>query len=174
MTVLEIMNLAIIDAGIAIPEAYGKRWLNEGLNELAIMFDSACLKGTSQIVCVDVNEYYNLPSGCLRIKEITDEDKDNYKDYIADESSIKFDSEGTYNLLYYKQPNDVTTTAETPGCHTLYHKALSNYVTHKALADKKPDKSNLYYSMFLTKSNSVDSRVKRMKGKNYTPAPPFR
>jgi hypothetical protein len=175
MNVRAIIDQAIIDSGITIPDSYGKRWINEAKNLLANLYDTACVKNNQSIIVADCNNYYDLPSDCIRIVQVDDSDKEKYKNFIADSTQIKFDDEDTYKLTYLMIPTDVTTTTETPQTHMLYHIPITYFLVHKNLENTKPEKSSDFYNKFTSHAKMADMRLNRMKKKgSIIPAPPYR
>lgn len=174
MLTSEIIEQATLDSGMQINNTYGLRWVNEALNLLANLYDTACAKSDYTLNVDDINEYYDLWTNCVRVKRVVDSDGDTYDNYTCDNSQIKFEDEDTYNVTILIVPPKVVAVTETPGVNKLYHLPIVYFLVYKQLENHKPEKSSEFYNRFMTFADSANKKLLRMKKKGKIPAPPYR
>lgn len=174
MTVEEIRTAAIAHKKINIDLTMCMKWINEAKSILAVKYDSACKRQTATIACESSETDYNLPSDLLRIKSIKDSSNELYDDYTVDYPYIKFDSPGTYSVVYLIEPPDVI-SGGTPETHEGYHSPISKYVASKELSDIRIEKSAMLLQEFYAESNELALRLRNLRRRaKPIPAPLFR
>jgi hypothetical protein len=177
MTVLEIINQAIVHEKMSIDHVYGRTHINDALNTLAMLYDTAKVETSTIIVCSDTDDYYSLPSGCIKIQRVEDSDGHEYSKlfYKIDNKKIKFENEDTYTIVYLSKTASVTLDTETPAIDDLYHRTLSKYIAYKELLLIKPQLANLFKEEFFQEAGSIDLALKSIKKRGrYTPVRQFR
>jgi hypothetical protein len=175
----DIIDLAVLHKQMSISEVYAKKWFNEGKKKLAYEYDTACKKVPHSFTVTDATVSYDLPTGCLRIKSVKDSNNNKYTDFYADDTSISFEHEDVYNVVCLLEPDDFKgsiQTAEIPEIRPEFWPALAKYIASSELSDCKPSKATDLYNKFLSESETVDMRLKRMsKGTGIPrPVPKFR
>lgn len=178
MTVDDIISLATALKGMPIQPIYGRTWLNDAKNQLAIRYDTACNLVSTTIACTDETLFYDLPDELLRINYIAASNGTKYDDdfYKTDHGQIKFDNKDTYTLFYLVETDSVIGNAgEIPQIHSLYHRAMAKHIASMELTDLKPSKADTLEAGFFTDCTLIDRKIKRPKRKpGVIPAPLFR
>ncbi|MES0334795.1 MAG: hypothetical protein SFH39_00335 [Candidatus Magnetobacterium sp. LHC-1] len=177
MTVQEIINQAIVHIRMSIDSVYGRTHINEAMHELAMKYDTACVKTTTTISCTDSDAYYSMPSDCLKVIRVYDSDGDEYDKtlYRFEQFQIKLDDEDTYTVHYLTTPDSVADNTETPDVNSAYHRPIALFVASKELEDIKPDKSSILLSKFYAQVDDVNSKLMNPKKRlAKTPIPGFR
>ena len=170
----DIIDLAILHKQMTVSEISAKKWFNEGKKWLSYEYDTACNKFTTVYEVVNAPHTYELDPKCLRIKSVTDEGK-NEMYYSADDTTITFNNNGIYSVVWLLEPSDFTGQTASPSIRTQFCPALAKYIASRELADYKPAKSGSLFSEFLSNAASVDRRLKRMSRTiNPRPVPKFR
>ena len=160
-----IVDQAIIHKDMPIDSVYARRWINEGMTELAIKYDSACVRETEEMECTDVLDEYPLPTGAKAVRRVYREDKNEYHDFMIDMGYIKFGNKGKYNVQYLRQPVNVKTESEEPEIHPDYHLLLSLFIASRELArvNKIDPKAPQLLQEFYFKADQVNNRLSNMK-----------
>lgn len=171
----DILDLATLHKQMTISEVNAKKWFNEGKKYLSYEYDTACKRAKTQYVVDNPDTIFNLPSGCLRIKDVTDKDNQPYLYFSADDKEIQFKTVGTYNVVCLFETVDYKGATASPEIRTEYCPALAKYIASRELADLKSGKADSLFSEFLSSAASVDRRLKRMSRTiNPRPVPRFR
>lgn len=177
MTVLEIINQAIVHKEMSIDHIYGRTHLNEALHLLAMMYDSAKVRDTQSVVCSNTSTYYALPTDCIKVLRVDSSDGEEYNKlfYSMDNSYIKFQDEDTYLVTYLRKAASVTQDTETPEINDLYHRTISKYIAHKELRTIKLEDAAQYKAEFFQEAGTIDVTLKKAKKRGqYTPVRQFR
>lgn len=173
MNIKEITDQAVTLAGIPIDAFKARRFINEGMQILAATYDSACVRGETNINCTDINGEYPLPADCIGVTKVM-LDNQRHNNYTVEGGYITFDYIGTYKVRYIKNPSltdrkayEKELTLDVPGIDLLYHRALPFYVAAQALYTVNPSdqKASSFIQGFNSIAKDVDIKLSRPKRK---------
>jgi hypothetical protein len=159
MTVQEIMDQAKMIKGVSISLSAAIRWINDAMDKLSTLYDTACTRDDTTIEAEDTTTEYELPDDNVGVVKVLDSDDNRFLDYMVDNGYIRFDYTGEYTVHYLVQPDDVTGADDTPEIHASYHKCLPDYVASKV---SKPYDKELE-SEFFRMAEQVNIRLSRPK-----------
>ena len=177
MTVLEIINQAVVHKEMSIDHIYGRTHLNEALHILAMLYDSAKVRDTETVICSNTSTYYPLSADCIKVLRVDDSDGEEYNKlfYSLDNSYIKFQDTDTYLVTYLRKAVAVTLDTETPEINNLYHRTISKYIAHKELRTIKLKDAADYKAEFFQEAGTIDLVLKNAKKRGTgTPVRQFR
>lgn len=111
-------------------------WVNEAVSDLARRYDTALEMKTTEIVVTDINSFFEMPEGVVKILRLEIK-KDNIKFdnfLVMPPYHIKIGQTGTFILYYLTTPANSIEMTDIPNIHVLYHDALAKFVASKELS----------------------------------------
>ncbi len=177
MTVADILAQAIVHKEMSIDSVNGRTHINDALNILAILYDTAKVQTTTTIACTDEDVYYALPAGCISVFRVEDSDGLEYNKlfYRVEAGNIKFEDEDTFTVVYLARAASVTLDSQTPTINDLYHRTLAKYVAYKELKTIKIKEAEDYKTDFFQEAAAVDLALRKGKKRGrFTPVDKFR
>lgn len=166
MNVEEIKVQTQLQISMKIQLQYAIRFINEGLNELAIAHTTAC-KRDNFIIDVIKDTWTDLPNDFIEKKEVKLNGVD-YKGYEIDDNQIKCDQGGKLEIRYLRLPKPVTSKSDIPEIHLAYHYPLALFVASKEksrLFGDEDMESVRFMNEFLRKSSMAHSRIRKKGGR---------
>lgn len=142
-----------------INEADAIDWINDALRDLGK--DANSLKDTN-IIAVK-GTWYNLPSECICIYEVRDENGNLYYDYVADQGRIKFYRDGQYTVTYYSVPAAVTSIEDEPSCHVLIQNALPYYIAARYIDPRTENEANIWLAEYQSRLERALDRLQKKR-----------
>jgi hypothetical protein len=162
---------------MSIDHVYGRIHINEALNTLAMMYNSARVRSTSTIVCDDHDLYWVLPTTFISCLMVTDSKGKEYSKlfYKVENGYIKFDDEDTFTVTFLGRAPAVTLDTETPAINDLYHRTIAKFVAYRELKTIKIKEAEEYKAEFYQEAGTVDLALRKGKKRGYyTPVSRFR
>lgn len=166
MNVEEIKVQAQLQVGTPIQLQYVIRFINEGLNELAINYTTAC-KRDNITLNMEKDTWVELPNNFIEEKEIK-MNGSKYENYEIENNEIRCSNKGELEISFLRIPDKVTAITDIPGIHVAYHYALALFVATREktrLFGEEDGESSRIMNEFLIKSNITHNRIKKKRGR---------
>jgi hypothetical protein len=173
VTIKDIIDHAYTLSHVQIDAFKARRFIDEAMDRLSQLYDTACDKVTVSIYCNDINAEYSLPEDCIGVYKVTVDGR-KFNCFLADNNYIKFEDTGVYQITYLKTPKltdrdlyDKQLQEDTPSLNIAYHRVLPNYLAAQVLLIENPqDQRGLrYLSDFNTMAQDINSKLNKLKRK---------
>ena len=156
-TVQNVIDELRTKHGIAISIPFAYQLINDAVNELVTLYDTAVIPTIIDITGAVKNVPEVLVSlGILKVTYFSYP----YHDYVADSESITFQDDGDYKVTAIIVPDDVMAVTEVVPVNMAYHLAVVLYVANYADRDPEKPKDN---DQFYTLSQAVHNRLSKIK-----------
>jgi hypothetical protein len=119
----EIRTAAEQYVGRTVTEAKAVVILNEALDQL---MDLGLVYATIEVAAT-VKQWYDLPDDATFIVNVTNKDGDYYTGWEAIGNQIRFLTAGTFYVMARRLTGHLTTIAEIPEVHPMFHPVLVDY-----------------------------------------------
>lgn len=167
----DILKQSNLHRGAAVDTVLGKWFINEGLQTLAIDYDTACRRQTATVVCT-AGIWADLPDRCIRIVDcVISGTRVPHDDYAASLGQIQTTTDVTLDLTYLVAPVDVVNDSDVPDVHELFHKTLALFMAardrQRIFADEESDAMRLM-SEFRQMAHAANARLSNLKGTRRT------
>lgn len=171
MNCQEIKTKALILSGLRdMPDEYVLSYTNEILTELAIKYDTACRKETTNVYGLK-GHWIDLPYDCIAVRRCIHECPNvAVADYIVENQQIRFDREGVYRIEYLTPYCKVKEMTDRPRLNMLYHDAICYGVafkeTNRIFVHEDMIQGNNKYLLFqeyTVKAEDANAKLSTMK-----------
>lgn len=169
MIVSKITEQAVLHKREEIQPIYSRRWINEAMDTLSSMYDSAKVRKEAIFTTSTEYEEKPLPTDLRKLLHVFD--TENIEEiYRYDYPNIIFQDVGSHKLIYLSKPKDVTIETETPEIHEAYHMILALYIASKEYAELDPIhiRAGQLMGEFFNKAMAIDEDLKRLNRKTRT------
>ena len=126
----KVMASAVLKINTEISEGYAFKWATEGMNKLAMRYDSACaINAVPLEAVIGAGVPYALPTECIGVAKVFNAYGVPIKNYVVDlRNRLILDDSGTYQIDYLSMPTPITALSQDPSINALYWDALGAYV----------------------------------------------
>ena len=166
MNVEEIKIQAQLQICMQIPLQYVIRFVNEGINELGITYDTACERGTF-ITDITKDIWIDLPRDFIEAKEVKINGLET-KQYEIDNNQIRCSNNGNLEMRFLKLADNVTSKTDIPNIHLAYHYPLTSFVASREKSRLFGDEDNESLRLmndFFRKSAMAHARIRKKGGR---------
>ena len=169
----QVMAVAVLEVNTRIKDSYGCKWASEGMQKLAMRFDTACVANSQPLkVQVAGDVPIALPPECITVTQVWDEEGRLVKRYRVDNRNRLYIAlPGKYSVDYVTMPRMVRGLDEDPEINPLYWDALGVYIAWRHLKNigAEADYQERLEQEFWEMAEDVNFRLLAKKRQRFIP-----